>query len=70
MKSNATQNQWITEGIKISCKKKEGIFFLCRRSNDLNLKIYYKGYCAVLSKVILTAKNYIITKSFMDLRTK
>ena len=27
IKSNATHNQWITEGIKISCKKK-GTFFI------------------------------------------
>jgi hypothetical protein len=28
IKSNDTHNQWITKGIKISCKKKEGIFTL------------------------------------------
>jgi hypothetical protein len=28
-KSNAIHNQWITKGIKISCKKKEGNFFYC-----------------------------------------
>jgi hypothetical protein len=42
IKSNATHNQWITKGIKISCKKKKEPFLLCRHSNDLNLKIYYK----------------------------
>ena len=30
---------------------------MCRCSNDLNLKIYYKRYCTVLSKVILNAKE-------------
>jgi hypothetical protein len=69
IKSNATHNQWIRKGIKISCKKRRN-FLLCRHSNDLNLKIYYKRYCAVLSKVILTAKNYIITKSFLVIGTK
>jgi len=53
---------WITEGIKISCKQKKELFLLCRRSNDLNLKIYYKRYCAVLSKVILTAKKLYYNK--------
>ena len=28
IKSNATHNQWITKGINISCKKKEGTFFI------------------------------------------
>jgi hypothetical protein len=70
IKSNATHKQWITKGIKMSCKKRRNFFLLCRCSNDLNLKIYYKRCCAELSKVILTAKNYIITKSFLLLRTK
>ena len=35
---------------------------MCRCSNDLNLKIYYKRYCAVLSKVILTAKKLYYNK--------
>jgi len=62
IKSNARQNQWITEGIKISCKKKKELFLLCRCSNDLNLKIYYKRYCTVLSKVTLTAKKLYYNK--------
>jgi len=43
-------------------KKKKELFLLCRRSNDLNLKIYYKRHCAVLSKVILTAKKLYYNK--------
>jgi hypothetical protein len=31
---------------------------LCRFSNDINLKAYYKRYCTVLSKVICTAKKH------------
>jgi len=59
------------KGDKFSYKRKKEIFLLHRCSNNLKLKIYYKRCCAVLSKVILTAqKNYIITKSFMVLRTK
>ena len=57
IKSNNTHNQWITRGIKISCKRKKELFLLCKHSNDLNLKLYYKRYCAVLSKVIFTAKK-------------
>jgi len=57
-------NQWITNGIKISCQKKKELFMLIRHSNDVKFKIYYKQYCKVLSKVICAAKNYIITKLF------
>jgi hypothetical protein len=62
IKSNATQNLWITKGIKISCKKKKELFLLCRHRNDLNLKIYYKRYCTVLSKVSLTTKKQYYNK--------
>jgi len=70
IKSNGTHNQWITKGIRISHKRKKELFILCRYSNDLNLKIYYKRYCSVLSKVILTAKNCIITRLFLIPRIK
>jgi hypothetical protein len=49
---------------------KKGILLLCRHSNGLNLKIYYKQYCKVLSEVILAAKKYFIIKSFLLLKTK
>ena len=58
------------KGIKISCKKRRNISYCVIYSNDLNLKIYCKTYCAVLSKVILTLKNYIVIKSFLVLKTK
>ena len=51
IKSNHTNNQWKTKGIKISCKKKKELLLLGRHSNNLNLKIHYKRYCKVLSKV-------------------
>ena len=70
IKSNATHDQWITKGIKISCKKKKELFLLCRCSNDLNLKIYYKRYCAVLSEVILTAKKLHYNKIILGSKNK
>ena len=43
---------------------------MCRRSNDLNLKIYYKRYCAVLSKVILTAIKLHCNKIILGSKNK
>ena len=58
---------WITTGTKISCKRKRELSILCRHSDDHNLKLYYKRYCKVLSKVIIAAKklhyNNIISNS-------
>jgi hypothetical protein len=56
----------ITNGIKLSCKRKRELLLLCRHSNDPNLKTYYRRYCKLLSNVILSAKklhyNRIIIK--------
>jgi hypothetical protein len=60
IKTHNTHNQWITKGVKISCKKKKELFLLCSYNNDKNLKAYYKRYCTVLTKVILTAKKTIL----------
>ena len=50
--------------------QKRRIFLLCRHSNDLNLKIYYKRYCAMLSKVILTAKKLHYNKIILGSKNK
>jgi len=50
--------------------KKEGTFLLYRHSNDLNLKIYYKRHCTVLSKVILTAKKLHYNKIILGSKNK
>jgi hypothetical protein len=59
-------NEWITNGIKIACIKKRELFKLSKHSNDLDFKIYFKQYWKSLSKVILAAKNYIITESLLN----
>jgi hypothetical protein len=56
-----------TQGIRISCETKGELLLLCRNSNDVNLKIYFKQYCKVLSKVTLAAKN--VTNSNNKLRS-
>jgi hypothetical protein len=43
---------------------------LCRHSNDVNLKIYYKQYCKVLSKVILAAKILHCDKIILNSKNK
>jgi len=51
-------------------KKKKELLLLCRNSNDLNLKIYYKRYCKVLSKVILAAKKIHYNKIILNSKNK
>ena len=43
---------------------------MCRCSNDLNLKIYYKRDCTVQSKVILTAKKPHYNKIILGSKNK
>lgn len=59
IKSHRNYNQWLTKGIRISCK-------ICRHNNDLNLKIYCKWYGKVLSKVILAAKKLHYNKVILN----
>ena len=53
---------WITIGIKTSCKRKRELFISLRNSNNLALKQYYKKYCKILGKVIKEAKRMTISK--------
>ena len=66
-KFNQSHNEWITKKIKVSCKRKKELFVLCKISNNHNLKLYYKKYCLVLTRVIRNAKklhyNNIILRS-------
>ena len=54
---NINHNKWITTGIRKSCNRKRELFLLRRDSNDINLKIYFKQYCEILTNVILAAKK-------------
>jgi hypothetical protein len=52
-------NGWITTGIRISCKRKQSLYIICRTSGNRLAQEYYKKYCKVLKKVIVKAKkNY------------
>jgi len=69
-KTYLTRSRWITNGIKISCKRKKELFVLCKITNNYNLKLYYKKYCLILTKVIRKAKIYTIIILFLDPKTR
>jgi hypothetical protein len=50
-------NDWITKGIKISCKRKRNLYTVYKHSNNPQVNEYYKKYCAILKKVIIDAKK-------------
>ena len=50
-------SDWITIGIITSCKRKRVLYMACRKSNNSELRNYYKKYCKILSKVIKEAKK-------------
>ena len=58
IKSMQNPKACLTAGIKILCSNKRKLYLLYRKSNDPELKIYYKNYCKILSKVIIVAKNF------------
>jgi hypothetical protein len=61
-KSRKHDNNWITLGIKASCKCKRELFLLIRNSNNLALTQYYKAYCKILVNVIKEAKRMTLNK--------
>jgi hypothetical protein len=63
-------NKWITKGIRTSCKRKRELLLLCRHSDDLKLKNYYKEFCKILSKVIKAAKKSYYNKIILNYNNK
>jgi hypothetical protein len=57
VKSRNNSNDWITPGIKPSCKHKRELYIDSRNSNNPGLKRYYQLYCKILSNVIKEAKK-------------
>jgi ribosomal protein L33 len=51
------KHNWITRGIKISCKQKRNLYALTKNSNDPVRKAHYNKYCKILRKVIREAKK-------------
>lgn len=50
--TNNKNNDWITQGIKISCKHKRSLYTFTRNSNDPKAKTHYINYCRIIKKVI------------------
>ena len=67
------KNDWITQGIKISCKRKISSYTLTKNSNDLKAKAHYIKYCKILKKVIKEGKKQfygrLISKSDNKIKT-
>jgi ribosomal protein L33 len=51
------KNDWITQGIKISCRHKISLYTFTKNSNNPKAKAHYNKYCKILRKVIKEAKN-------------
>jgi hypothetical protein len=66
-------NPWITCGMRTSCKRKRELYLKLRQDNDPNLKLYYRRYCKILSKVTNEAKKVyydnVILKSKNKIKT-
>jgi len=54
------KNDWITQGIKISCKHKRSLYTLTKNSNDLKAKARYIKYCEILKKSNKRSKKAIV----------
>ena len=54
--NNVSNNQWITTGIKISCKCKRFFYIMSKTTNCSKIKVHLIQYCSVLQKVIRKAK--------------
>ena len=71
--TNNKNNDWITQGIKISCKHKRILYTISRNCNDPTVKTHYDNYCRILKKVIREAKKQhysrLIAKSSNKVKT-
>ena len=62
--TNKMYNNWITSGIKTSCRHKRELFMAYRNNKNPHLLRHYKSYCKILSVVIREAKkNHIRRKN-------
>jgi hypothetical protein len=72
IRKHDNDNDWITLGIRTSCKHKENLYILSKVNNN-TFKLYYKSYCRILRKVIREAKrlhyNKLITSAENKIKT-
>jgi hypothetical protein len=62
VKKGATNNKWITKGIKISCIKKRNLYLACRHNTNEDAKQHYRLYSKILAQVIREAKTMYYNK--------
>jgi hypothetical protein len=55
-----TRNDWITQGINISCRHKRSQYNLNRSSKNPHMTAHYSKYCKILFRVIKEAKSTIV----------
>ena len=69
-KRRNNKSNWITLGIKTSCKFKRELFLLCRNRNNPELKQYYNTYCKILANIIKEAKRITYNKRIFKSNNK
>jgi hypothetical protein len=71
--TNNIKTDWITQGIKISCKQKRSLYTFTKKNNDPKYKAHYITYCRILKKVMKEAKkqhyNRLIAKCNNKIKT-
>ena len=68
VRKEATNNNWITKGIKISCIKKINLYLACRHDTNEAAKQHYRLYCKILTQVISEAKSTYYNKKNTKIR--
>jgi len=67
------KNDWITQGIKISCKHKRSLYAFTKNSSDPKAKAYHIKHCKIIRKVIKEAmqQHYsrLTAKSSNEIKT-
>ena len=70
LKNSDKPKPWLIKGIKISSLNKRKLYLNYRNSNNHNLKVHYKNYCQILSKVIIAAKSLYYSKLISNSNNK
>jgi hypothetical protein len=69
-RNNKDNKNWITLGIKTSCRHKRKLYLTCRNSNNLELKRHYQVYCKILTNVIEEAEKTYYDKKIQKSSNK
>jgi len=71
-KSMEDKNDWIKQGIKISCKHKRSLYTFTNNSSNPKAKAHYIKYCKILRKFIKEVKQQhyckLIAKSSNEIK--